>query len=123
MTYSNKIERFNQLRDEYISFHYTNYKYIIKNKILILTYTYELKNNDINKSDSFTHSIEIPLLDENIASQELETAIFHIGLVECINYWKIAAPKKLVIECGNINDEQKVWFKKLFLEGLANIFL
>jgi len=119
LTYSNKIERFNQLRDEYISFHYTNYKYIINNKTLILTYIYNLKNSDTHKSDSFTHSIEIPLLDENIVVQEFETAIFHIGLVECINYWKIAAPKKLIIECGNINDEQKIWFKKLFFRGLS----
>lgn len=47
---------------------------------------------------------------------------FHMGLMECISYWKLACPAELVVNAGSLNQEQIFWWYDLFLNGLGEFF-
>lgn len=48
--------------------------------------------------------------------------VFHIGLVELISYWKCTCSKNVIIKAGYLNDEQINFFKKLYFNGLGELF-
>ena len=47
--------------------------------------------------------------------------VFHIGLVELISYWKSVFSPKVIIKCGNLDEKQIEWFKKLYYSGLGEL--
>ena len=40
--------------------------------------------------------------------------IFNIGMIELLSYWKATCSKEVIIEAGYIDDNQILWYKKLF---------
>jgi len=112
---------YKQLRSEFKSFDYDSYEYTIVEEKLKLIFNYHLVSKQ--KTISFKHQVEyytkgeMPF-DLSLVSS-LENFIFHIGMVETINYWKLACPKKLNVNCGYLSETQVNWWKKLFYHGLG----
>lgn len=109
------------LQKEYEKFVYKSYEKEVSQNKLTLFFNYELVGE---KSICFRHKVTFEyindLLDlDRINSGELDRFIFHIGLVETINYWKLTCSKVLQINCGKINEKQIQWWKKLFYHGLG----
>ena len=52
----------------------------------------------------------------------LDNLVFHLGLIELLNYWKAACPKEIKIEAGYLNEKQIAWWKDLILNGLGQFF-
>lgn len=52
----------------------------------------------------------------------VENAMRQLGLMETINYWKLACPHELVSRALSINAEQSGWWEDLFLKGLGEFF-
>jgi hypothetical protein len=48
--------------------------------------------------------------------------LFRIGLVEAISYWKAACPKQMIIERGELSQEELEWWHDLFLHGLGEFY-
>lgn len=44
---------------------------------------------------------------------------YQIGLVELVSYWKCTCSPNVIIEAGNLTEEQKKWFLKLYYWGLG----
>jgi len=112
---------YNQLKEEFQSFHYDSYTYQIKNQTLELCFNYRLIGT--NQEIPFIHKVSYYAkgnaeVDLNQISS-LEAFVFHIGMVETINYWKLACPNDLVIHCGYLNESQVKWWKKLYYHGLG----
>lgn len=117
---------YTQLRKDFKSFNYDSYEYRIEDEKLKLEFNYELVG--IDETISFKHKVEyftkgeIPF-DLSLVSS-LENFVFHIGMVETINYWKLACPKDLNVNCGYLSESQVKWWKKLYYHGLGEfIFL
>lgn len=112
---------YKQLRDEFKSFEYDSYEYNIENEKLKLVFTYRLVGS--KETITFKHRVEyftkgdIPF-DLSLVSN-LKNFVFHIGMVETINYWKLACPKDLNVNCGYLNESQVKWWKKLYYHGLG----
>lgn len=85
--------------------------------ILKITYFFEIPG-----LESFKHYLEIPKNSLQKDSSTIEELVFHIGLVELISYWKCCCPKKIIVECGYLDENQKKWFKKLYFYGLGEFF-
>ena len=49
-------------------------------------------------------------------------AVFSLGMVELISYWKTACPPHVTVECGSLDDFQTAWWKKLYFYGLGEFF-
>jgi len=110
-----------ELSQRYQSFIYDSYSYYVHNEMLELTFHYELYSD--TERIPFIHRVfysvkgNVQTTFQNL--KELDNLIFHIGLIETINYYKLACPKKLVIRCGHLNEWQMNWWKKLFFHGLG----
>jgi hypothetical protein len=48
--------------------------------------------------------------------------LFNLGMVELISYWKSACPPIVEIRCGNLDEWQINWWKKLYRNGLGEFF-
>lgn len=48
--------------------------------------------------------------------------VYSLGLVELVSYWKIACPPKVLIKCGNLDENQKAWWKSLYFNGLGEFY-
>lgn len=49
-------------------------------------------------------------------------AAFSLGMVELISYWKLTCAKRVVVECGSLDEDQIRWWKKLYFHGLGEFF-
>lgn len=64
-----------------------------------------------------------PFFDWNsIPEKQLQTLAFHIGMVELVSYWKMACPKMVVVLPYALTEQQKLWWKKLYYNGLGEFF-
>ncbi len=84
---------------------------------LKITYFFEIPN-----LESFETVLEIPKKKDKKINSCVSLFAFHIGLIELISYWKCCCPKNVIINCGDLNEEQKGWFKKLYFLGLGEFF-
>lgn len=111
--------KYQELRKKYKTFIYENYKVIKNAEEIILEYHFIIEG-----LTEFRPRIVIPkkqyIIEENIGFSDVFA--FHIGMVELISYWKATCSPKVIIKCGNLNNEQKEWFKKLYYYGLGELF-
>ncbi len=108
------------LRERYQAFHYDDYTYSIEENTMALTFFYRLEER--GGGISFCHKVNYTYYGSVFETKDakmIETFVFHIGLMETINYYKLACPKDLFVHCGQLTDEQKEWWSKLFFHGLG----
>lgn len=55
-------------------------------------------------------------------SQAAKKAVFCLGMVEAVSYWKAACPPKVRVLCGKLSQEDSNRFKKLWFGGLGEFF-
>ena len=113
--------KFLNLRQKYQTFEYQSYSFALNNGELEAEFTFKL-NNDI----FFKSTIKIAGRDfyhfDSLSASLLKNLVFHIGMVELISYWKAACPPKLIIKAHTLTDEQIMFWKKLYYNGLGEFF-
>ena len=72
--------------------------------------------------EDFVHRIELPYSNQNIDKDYVSKLAFNIGMIELINYWKLTIAPNIVINCGNLDDKQKSFFRKLYFHGEGEFF-
>ena len=58
----------------------------------------------------------------NMDCEGIDRMVFDIGMIELISYWKCACPPSVEVRCGTLTDEQTVFWKKLYWNGLGEFF-
>ncbi len=48
--------------------------------------------------------------------------VFSIGMVELVSYWKATCSPHVRVDCGYLSEAQKIWWKKLYFNGLGEFF-
>ena len=115
-----KSEDFRQYREKYKEFHYNSYNITENEKEIHIEFKFEIPG-----LAKFNPTIKILKKDmklKDINSDYVKNMVFNIGLIELISYWKSTCAPKVVIKCGNINEEQKKWWKKIYFYGLGELF-
>lgn len=51
-----------------------------------------------------------------------QDAVFSLGMAELVSYWKISCAPHVIVECGSLSEEQILWWKKLYFNGLGEFF-
>lgn len=115
------FEKFKQLRNKYNTFVYEGFSIVnnLENEIKI---KYKFTIEGLTSFEP-----EIKILKKNLdinekLIQNCNNAIFHIGLIELISYWKCTCSPNVIIKAGYLNNEQIDWFKKLYFYGLGELF-
>ncbi len=110
-------EKFLEFRTNYPKFIYEKYEINDKDLNLEIIYHY-----NIPSLETFENKIIIPkdvIQRKDIDYKFLEKIVFHLGIVEAINYFKCTCSPNLIINCGYLNKEQVSWYKKLYYNGLG----
>ena len=103
--------------EKYKNFIYHSYKILCDDKNIYFKYEFEIEG-----LSKFNPEIEILKKDfkwNNLKSNILENIVFNLGMVEAISYFKATCSRNFVIKCGALNNEQEIWFRKLFYLGLS----
>ena len=106
--------KFDSYRSTYKSFIYDKYEIQDINDKIMITYYFEIPNLAL-----FTPSIIINKKDIKKIDNISKYLIFNIGMIELISYYKVACPKDIIVNAGYLNDEQIIFFKKLYYYGLG----
>ncbi len=112
--------KFNELRDKYLEIIYRKYDISYDEEYMIIKYTFEIPNLKV-----FEPTISIlrkDICNNSIDNNLLNSMVFRIGLIELISYYKCVCPKNIVLEAGYLEEDEKEWFKKLYLNGLSEFF-
>ena len=108
------MDKYNELSNLYNEFIFESFNIEETNDKCIITYEFNIPNLII-----FHPTIEIDKFEINDFTKYL---VFHIGLVELISYWKCTCSKNVIIKAGYINENQIEFFKKLYFNGLGELF-
>lgn len=101
----------------YDTFIYDKYEIYYTDDLLKLEFYYEIVG-----LKKFVHKLEIPVSNKNLNKDYVSKLVFNIGLLELVSYWKATMAPNLIINCGNITDEQKDFFRKIYFHGLGEFF-
>ena len=112
---------FEELRKKYPTFVYRSYTVSDDGGNLKVTYEFAL-GDDIVFRPSWVFPYQKEKIESGKNAKVLKRVLFLLGCVELVSYWKAACPPKVVIECGKLTDEETLWFKKLFFNGLGEFF-
>ncbi|WP_148218499.1 hypothetical protein [Sulfurimonas autotrophica] len=111
------MKKFQELRKKSNTFIYKSYEIIDNEEKVILKFHYQL--DEEGEITDFFHQLSLDKNEKISTDFAMENIVFHIGMAEAISYYKIAVPKEFVIECGTLNEAQKLWFAKLYFNGLG----
>ena len=102
---------------EYPEFIYKNYFITEDNDNIYFKFEFEIPG-----LTTFNPEIKIVKKEfvwKNLNTNILKNIVFNLGMVEAISYFKATCSRKFIIKCGYLNDEQKLWYRKLFYLGLG----
>ena len=111
--------KFEYLREKYNTFIYENYEILEDENYIILKFYFNIVG--LVKFSPTTKILK-KNFNFNKVDNNIKNIAFNLGLVELISYWKAVCSKNVIIKCGNLNNEQMLWFKKLYFYGLGELF-
>ncbi len=110
--------KFDALRREFGTFTFVKQTVMRAEGKLSLAFDFSLDNRYF-----FRPTLEIPsrpFFDwDNIPDEQLQSLAFQIGMTELVSYWKIACPKRVVVKPFSLTESQKIFWKKLYYNGLG----
>ena len=110
--------KFDALRREFSTFTFESQTVKRENGTLSLAFDFNLDDRY-----HFRPTLEIPARSffdwDNMTMEQLQTLAFQIGMTELVSYWKIACPKRVVVKPFVLTENQKVFWKKLYYNGLG----
>ncbi|MCI5774651.1 MAG: hypothetical protein MR210_08830 [Erysipelotrichaceae bacterium] len=111
--------KFADLRKQYPTFIYHDYKIDEDEKTIKLTFDFEIVGLE-HFAPTFTLHKNT---NQTFASfQQVDDTAFYLGMVELISYWKITCSPNVIIACHQLDAYQIAWFKKLYYKGLGEFF-
>ncbi len=112
--------RFEELRQKYSTFIYDGYKLSSADGFIDVEYEFTMGDVKFHPSTRIrtTNLDIINPFDSDMAKK----IIFNLGMVELVSYWKCACPKKIIVKCGYLSNEDCNWWKKLYYNGLSEFF-
>ena len=115
-----KSKEFQEYREKYKSFYYNSYSVTEDTDAIYLKYEFEVP--ELTKFQPKIKILKKQMKFKDINSIYSKNMAFHIGLIELVSYWKAVCTPNVIIKCGNLNEEQINWWKKLYYYGLGEMF-
>ena len=115
------MEKYQALRREYPRFYYRSYELCENEREVQITYRFEIQG-----LSSFAPVWKFPKAEgdtqkwgEDALFQKM---VFSLGMVELVSYWKITCSPQVFVEAGALDEEQILWWKDLYFNGLGEFF-
>ncbi len=112
---------FRKFRKQHPVFSYNDYSIKVTKDEIILSFSFEF-----DKFCRFNPEIRIKTDNLKIVndpcSDLAREIVFSLGMVEAVSYWKAACSKTVRVNCGSLSAADKLWFKKLWFNGMEEFF-
>ncbi len=108
---------YGELRDKYRNFIYKGYTHEIREGTLYISFSFEIEG-----LSDFTPEWKIPVSRRVFDRVILDRLVFSLGMTELVSYWKITCSPNVYIKCGDLSEDQALWWKKLYIRGLGEFF-
>jgi hypothetical protein len=105
-----------QLRKQYKEFVYKDFNYKTTGANLKIWFDFLIKPNLNFKTEIIVKSIKKSGL------KNIDNFVFHLGLIEMLNYWKLTCSPVINIEAGNLDKNQIAFLKKIIINGMGQYF-
>lgn len=105
-----------ELRERHPRFIYESFQLDQQDRQLRAQFNFRLEPNVVFKPE-----VVIPV-NRSLEDSEIDNLVFHLGLIEMISYWKAACPQEVLIDAGQLTDQQVAWWHDLFIHGLGEFF-
>jgi UDP-N-acetyl-alpha-D-muramoyl-L-alanyl-L-glutamate epimerase len=114
-------DKYEELRKRYPAFVYEGYSIDPGKHSLRIRFDFSA-HPDLH----FSPVMEFPERDfiqtDNISLEALQNLVFHIGMIECLSYWKATCSPRLIIKPFHLSNSQIDWWKNLYFHGLGEFF-
>lgn len=107
-----------KLRDKYSIFVYDCYNVNNNENNIEVTYVYKIDKYEFRPKIIINKNV---ITNKNIDLEFLDYLFFNFGMINGINYYKLTCAKKIVVNAGYLDKNQKQFFKKIFFNGLGEL--
>ena len=121
------MRKIDALREKYPEFVYQGFEWEYLKPNLEIWFNFLIISAcDPNEDLKFKTQITVKKVSnkhlENINKRDLDNLVFHLGLIEMLNYWKLTCSPKILIDAGNLYKEEKIFLRKIILNGMGQYF-
>ena len=109
---------YDELRRKHGSFIYHSYEFTEQDGSTLLRFHFSIDEYHFYPGWTFPEKFSGLTFDRELADR----IAFSLGMAELVSYWKCACPPVVEIRCGGLSEEQKLWWKKLYFNGLGEFF-
>ncbi len=121
MKHDQNHQKYLDLRMKYPSFVYDSYNVSYNIDELKIEFHFSIGNEYY-----FNPHLTFPIKKLNVQNQlseiDINNIAFHIGLIELVSYWKSTCSPQIIIKPHLLDNEQLLWWKKLYYNGLGEFF-
>ncbi len=111
---------FEELREQHPVFTYEGYDYQQDGNILSIRFRYQIGDNIRFEPKMTLHPGRHSHFPSDLKS--LEGILFQIGMIELVSYWKCCCSPIVRILPYSLNEEQQLFWRKLYWMGLGEFF-
>lgn len=109
---------YDELREKHRSFIYHSYEFSEQDGSTLLRFHFSIDEYHFYPQWTFPEVLSALDFDRELADR----TAFSLGMAELVSYWKCACPPAVEVRCGGLSAEQKLWWKKLYFNGLGEFF-
>lgn len=109
---------YDELREKHRSFIYHSYEFSEQDGSTLLRFHFSIDEYHFYPQWTFPEKLSALDFDRELADR----TAFSLGMAELVSYWKCACPPTVEVRCGGLSAQQKLWWKKLYFNGLGEFF-
>jgi hypothetical protein len=109
-------DKYEELRKHYPEFIYEGYSIDFGKHSLNVRFDFSAPP-DLHFSPIMEFQERDFIQTDNISPEALQNLVFHIGMMECLSYWKATCSPRLVIKPFQLSNSQIDWWKNLYFKG------
>ena len=109
-----ELTKFDELREKHPRFIYHSFE--LSEKELV----FHFQIDEFHFKPTWKFNIDLNKYKFDRAQAEL--IAFSLGMAELVSYWKCACCPTVEVRCGGLSERQKLWWKKLYFNGLGEFF-
>ncbi|MBQ8209003.1 MAG: hypothetical protein IJZ35_00260 [Clostridia bacterium] len=114
-------DKYTLFREKYPVFRYKSYSLTSDNDNIYISYDFEIEGLTSFKPEIRIDKRNLQLVN-SFDSAVGRKMVFSLGMVEAVSYLKSACCPKMIVECGNLDKDDRNWWKKLYFGGLGEFF-
>lgn len=113
--------KFHEFREKYQTFVYHGFSLEKAEGEIRISFDFEIEGLTSFRPETRIKTDNLNIIN-SFDSPTAESLVFSLGMVELISYWKAACCKNVRVECGSLDAEQVIWWKRLYFNGLSEFF-